>query len=87
MRELAELLGVERERASFRADNGADLLRTWFPQVEVRDGSGSVLFPDREAAQGFVASTMTLAAGGRLPPFDGPLRVRREVVVFVAERP
>jgi SAM-dependent methyltransferase len=87
MRELAELLGVEREPASFRADNGAALLRTWFPRVEARDGSGSVVFPDREAAQGFVRSTMTLAKGGELPPFDGPLRVRREVVVFVAERP
>jgi SAM-dependent methyltransferase len=86
MRELAELLGVEREPASFRADNGAALLGSWFPQVEVRDGSGFVVFPDRETAQSFVASTVTLAQGGELPPFDGPLRVRRKVVVFVAER-
>jgi len=86
MRELANLLGVEREPASFRADNGAALLRRWFPRVDAREGSGSVVFPDREAAQGFVRATVTLSQAGELPPFDGSLRVRREVVVFVAER-
>jgi hypothetical protein len=52
--------------------------------VERRDASGWIVFPDRQAAQQFVESAMTLE--GELPEFDGPLRVRRSPYVFVAEK-
>jgi len=54
--------------------------------VERRDAHGWVAFPDRAAAQSYVDASPQVLAGGRLPEFEGPLRVRRAPVVFVADK-
>ncbi len=56
LRELAELLAVEREESVFSAENGETQLRGRSAEIE-------------------------------RPEFDGPLRMRRTPVVFVAETP
>jgi SAM-dependent methyltransferase len=81
---LRELVVDERGEMCFSAENGRDLLSRHFALVERRDASGWIVFPDREAAQSFVEATMTLR--GELPPFDGPLRVRRTPYVFIATK-
>ena len=84
--QLAELLGVEREELVFSAENGESQLRPHFAEIERRDAAGWIVFPDRTAAQEYVDASAVLSNGGRqLPEFDGPLRVRRAPVVFVAE--
>jgi SAM-dependent methyltransferase len=83
--ELVSLLGVERTPLSFDGDNGERLLSRHFPSVDRREAFGWIAFPDREEAQAYVDASV--AFGGRtLPPLEGPLRVRRAPVVFVADR-
>jgi SAM-dependent methyltransferase len=81
---LSELVGFERHESCFSAENGEELLRQRFARVERRDATGWIDFPDRAAVQAFVDSTISLERD--LPPFDGPLRVRRSPYVFVAEK-
>jgi SAM-dependent methyltransferase len=84
--ELAELLGVERVEYSFSAENGEERLRRRFEAIDRREAYGWIAFPSRTEAQEAV-DHMTLFRGKQLPPFEGPLRVRRLPVVFVAEKP
>lgn len=84
-RELADLLGGERPEYSFSAENGEDELRRHFVLVDRRDASGWVTFPSRAEAQDYVDHTI-LWRGRQLPPFAGPLRVRRTSVVFLATK-
>jgi SAM-dependent methyltransferase len=85
LRELEALLGVQRPPLSFDGSNGERLLSRHFRRVARRDAYGWIAFPDRDEAQAYVDST--IAFGGRtLPPFEGPLRARRALVVFVADR-
>jgi SAM-dependent methyltransferase len=85
MRELRELLGVATPDWSFSADNGSRLLERHFAHVEARDTSGTVRFPDRDAAQAYVEASVQLAGwSAELPPFDGELAVTRAPCVFVA---
>lgn len=84
LRELGDLLDAPRPTYSFSAENGEELLRAHFRAVERRDASGWIAFPGRAEAQEFVDHAV-IWGGRRLPPFEGPLRVRREPVVFVAE--
>jgi ubiquinone/menaquinone biosynthesis C-methylase UbiE len=81
---LSELVGFEGHQACFAAENGEELLRRQFAQVERRDATGWIVFPDRAEAQAFVDATISLR--GELPPLAGPLRVRRSPYVFVAEK-
>jgi SAM-dependent methyltransferase len=88
MGELAELLHVQpmMRSASFRCDNAPELLGRHFDRVERRHAGGWVVFPAREEAQAYVDSTAVLSGPGReLPPFEGPIRVRRSACVLVAE--
>jgi SAM-dependent methyltransferase len=85
LRELADLLAVELPAKTFAGENGEELLRRRFDRVERRNAYGWMVFPDRRAAQAYVDATIVLG-GGRLPYFDGPLRVRRAPVVFVADK-
>ena len=84
--ELYDLVEKKRLKASFDGDNGAELLRGHFSSVERRDAYGWVAFPDRNAAQSYVDASPQVLAEGRLPDFEGPLRVRRAPVVFVADK-
>jgi hypothetical protein len=44
-----------------------------------------VVFPSRREAQEHVDNSISWR-GLQLPPFEGPLRVRRATVVFVADK-
>jgi SAM-dependent methyltransferase len=85
LRELKDLLGIEGFRTTFDAEEAEQLLSRHFARVERRDAAGLTTFPSRDDAQRFVDSTM-IFAGRALPPFDGPLQVRRTPVVFVAHK-
>jgi SAM-dependent methyltransferase len=81
---LRELVTDMRGGLCFTAENAEELLGRSFGRVERHDATGWIVFPDRATAQEFVEATMTLE--GELPPFDGPLRVRRSPFVFVAHK-
>jgi SAM-dependent methyltransferase len=83
LRELYELLGVARPPFPFNAEQAEADLARHFARVERRDASGWVAFPDRAAAQSYIDAA--IVTKGQLPEFDGPLRVRRASVVFVAQ--
>jgi SAM-dependent methyltransferase len=83
-RELHHLLGCQRPRTAFAADDAERLLTRHFPRVEARDASGWIVFPSRAEAQQAVDASIVLA-GRPLPLFDGPLRVRCAPWIFVAE--
>lgn len=85
LRELVGLLGVDREESAFSAENGEAQLSRHFAAIDRRDAAGSIVFPDRVAAQAYVDASAQMWSGAQLPEFDGPLRVRRAPVVFVAE--
>jgi SAM-dependent methyltransferase len=82
--ELRELLGLGRWDFSFAAEQAGDDLARHFRRVARRDARGWVTFLDFRSAQGHV--DMMVSPQGRLPVFDGPLRVRRCPVVFVADK-
>ncbi len=84
MRELYELTGAPPLQLGFGAENGAELLAPHFSRVERCDAAGSVVFPDRAAAQAYVDASIR-AHGRTLPHVEGPLRVTRASVVFVAD--
>jgi len=87
LRELYDLLEVERPLLSFGAETAAEALAPHFADVESRPALGSILFPSRDDAQAYVDVTQILGSDGRrLPPFDGPLRVTRAPYVFVADK-
>jgi SAM-dependent methyltransferase len=81
---LRELVTDVRGELCFTAENAAELLTRSFADVERRDATGWIVFPDRQTAQEFVEATMTLR--DELPAFDGPLRVRRSPYIFVARK-
>jgi ubiquinone/menaquinone biosynthesis C-methylase UbiE len=85
LREFAELLGLERVEYSFSAENGEEQLRRHFTRVKRCEAYGWIVFPSRVEAQEHVDHTI-LWGGRQLPEFDGPLRVRRAPVVFVADK-
>jgi SAM-dependent methyltransferase len=85
LQELKDLLGVTRAASTFDAEDADRLLSNHFSHVEKRDAAGWLVFPSRAEAQHYVDSTV-IFAGRRLPPFDGPFKVRRAPVVFVAHK-
>jgi SAM-dependent methyltransferase len=85
LRELNDLLGSERASSSFDAEDADVLLSPYFSRVEERDAAGWLVFPSRAEAQEYVDAS-AIFAGAELPQFDGPLRVRRAPVVFVAQK-
>jgi SAM-dependent methyltransferase len=88
LQELRDLLGLgQRPDTTFSRENGEELLRPHFARVELRDASGAVTFPDRDAALAYVRASITIFEGrDTLPDFEGPLVVRRSPVIFVAEK-
>jgi ubiquinone/menaquinone biosynthesis C-methylase UbiE len=85
LKELYELVGRQRLRSSFLAEDAEQILPRFFARVERRDAHGWVVFPDAETAQSYVGS-LVLLRGARVPPVEGPIRVRRRPSIFVAER-
>jgi SAM-dependent methyltransferase len=84
LRELGDLLGFQRAETSFSAENGGEQLRNHFDAVECRKAYGSIVFPSRAEAQDYIDHSISWG-GRQLPEFEGPLRVRRAPVIFVAE--
>jgi SAM-dependent methyltransferase len=85
LRELKDLLDVDWGPSTFDADDAEQFLARHFARVERRPAAGRLNFPNHDAAQRYVDATV-LFAGRTLPPFEGPLSVRRTPVVFVADK-
>jgi SAM-dependent methyltransferase len=89
LEELWALVGRDRasEPLRFFAETGADALRPHFVRVERRDVSSMIVFDDREAARGYIASSIAHKhLADSVPPFDGPLFATRVAAIFVAEK-
>lgn len=84
--ELKQLLGIKDFRTTFDAEDAQRLLAPHFQRIEERTATGSLVFPSSDDAQRFVDSTV-IFAGHEVPAFDGPLRVRRTPVIFIADKP
>jgi SAM-dependent methyltransferase len=86
--ELWTLVGEPSRRSHpFSAENGADALAGHFDGVERCDASGTVTFPDVEAARSYVAASVTRAhLAERIPKFSGPLVASRSIAVFIATK-
>ena len=85
LRELRELLGGEFPTPSFSDENARALLLRSFARVEERDAGGWIDFPDRAAVESYVDSSR-LWVRNLSAHFDGPLRVRRAPVIYVATK-
>lgn len=85
LQEFADLLRMERVEFRFSAENGERQLERHFAAVERREVFGWINFPSRAEAQEFLDHTIVWR-DQMLPPFDGPLRVRRRPVIFVATK-
>jgi SAM-dependent methyltransferase len=85
LHELYELLQVARMPFAFSSENGHELLDSRFARVERRDAFGWFAFPGRAEAQQYVDGGIALSSR-QLPPFDGPLRIRRTPTIFVADK-
>jgi SAM-dependent methyltransferase len=71
----------------FSVENAELQLRAHFARVERRDANGTVTFDDWDAANDYVAASVTRPdLAGKLPRFDGPLVCSRLVSIFVAEK-
>jgi SAM-dependent methyltransferase len=86
LRELRDVLGGEFPTRSFSDENARVLLLRSFASVEERDAGGWINFPDRAAVEAYVDSSRLLWARDLPGNFDGPLRVRRAPVIYVATR-
>jgi SAM-dependent methyltransferase len=87
MRELWDLVGDggAAPELEFSTENGLDVLRRHFPEVEQRSMAGHAIFPDHAAAVAHIRTTLTRShLADRLPRFDGPLRVTTSNSMFVA---
>jgi SAM-dependent methyltransferase len=88
--EVWELIGVgePREPLKFARENGEELLRAHFADVERDDFEGELVFPDTETLRTFVASTIDRAhLAPRVPEIAEPFRARMRHVIFVARGP
>lgn len=86
LRELRELLGGDFPTRSFTDENAPELLGRHFVHVKKRDVGGWINFPDRAAVQSYVDATQTLWQRALPADFEGPLRVRRAPILYVAEK-
>ena len=86
LRELRALLGGDFPTRSFSDENARELLEQHFLHVEERDVGGWIDFPDRAAVQSYVDATRTLWQRALPPDFDGPLRVRRAPILYIAQK-
>ncbi|MBV9366074.1 MAG: class I SAM-dependent methyltransferase [Solirubrobacterales bacterium] len=89
LEELWALAGRDRAREGlpFTAENGCEILSRYFAEVEPRDVLGTVTFPDRSAACGYIASYIPTAhLVDQLPDFTAPLRATRRNCVFTARK-
>jgi SAM-dependent methyltransferase len=85
--ELWKLVEAERTPMSFSRENGSSLLKEHFSSVVRHDVDGWITFQDQLAVQSYFKASIALAPlADRLALIDGPVRARRAVTVFVADR-
>jgi len=85
--ELWQLLGIERTRYSFGAENGERSLRDHFASVTTHVVEGAVSFADTAVVRNYVASSILYGhLADRVPEVTEPLRARRKNAVFVAKK-
>ena len=82
--ELKALVGVVGE-STFSAENGEELLRRHFSDVERRDAEGHAIFEPDEAIA-YLKASESLWSGGPVPEIDASIRVTKAPVVFVATK-
>lgn len=85
LQQLRDAIGAPPFDFNFHGDNGSEVLGRHFPRVARLDATGWIAFPDRDAAQGYIDSSISWR-GRELPQFEGGLRVRRAPYVFVADK-
>ena len=86
LRELRQLLGGDFPTHNVSDENGAEILLRHFSRVEERDAGGWINFPDRSAVEAYVESSRSLWARELPADLEGPLRVRRAPVIYVATK-
>jgi SAM-dependent methyltransferase len=87
LKEIWDLLGAPPVVLPFSAENGEEILRRRFDEVEVRSGGGVVTFPDSGELRSYVGATMLRShLVDRVPGFEGPFQARSAFAVFVARR-
>lgn len=86
LRELRELLGGEFPTRNFSDENAPALLLGSFLRVDEKEAGGWINFPDRAAVEAYVDASRTLLARDLPSDFDGPLRVRRAPVIYLATK-
>jgi SAM-dependent methyltransferase len=83
--ELRQLVGAQPPAWPFSAENGEAQLRVRFARVERREAYGWIDFPGRAELEEYLEATRTLWPDApRELDHEGPLRVRRAPVIFVA---
>jgi len=89
MREMWDMVqdGDTAPKLPFRTENGEEILRAHFEEVEERSMAAHATFPDHDAAVAHIRTTLTRAhLADRLPEFEGPLRVSTSNTMFVATK-
>lgn len=83
--ELRALLGAVGDR-SFTEATAERQLAAHFARVECRDASGWIDFPNRAEVASYVEASRGLWERDVPASFDGPLRVRRAPLIYIAEK-
>jgi SAM-dependent methyltransferase len=88
VRDLWAWLDYEKTAAvEFSRENGAARLGRYFAAVHRRDADAVVIFPNRDAVQRYVASTIRGShLADSIPVFEGEFQARSRQAVFVAEK-
>ena len=86
--ELFALVGLESPAISFRADNGAEILGRHFGNVQIREATHALVFPNMDEVRTYLEATITMRhLAGHMPSFEGPFRTERTFAVFVCTDP
>ena len=83
--ELRALLGAAGARP-FTEATAERHLAARFARVECRDASGWIDFPNRDEVVSYVEASRGLWERNVPESFDGPLRVRRAPLIYIAEK-
>jgi len=88
LQEARQLIGAPaRLFTAFSGENGEELLRDAFGDVERHQASGEIRFPSRESVAEYVQATQGLwRIDAEVPQIELPFVVRRRTVVLVAKK-
>lgn len=82
--ELKELVGA-KSQMNFNGENGEEMLRRHFSQVEHRAADGYATF-EPEDVVAYIEASKWLWSAGPLPKVEKPVRVTKAPVIFVATK-